>query len=163
MTADPAPKPRRADRQGSRRSLARLAAVQALYQSEMTEAAGGAVATEFVKHRLGREIDGDRYAPADEALFREIVEGAAGRLDEIDPVIGAALPPEWPVPRLDAVLRAILRAATWELSAHVEVPVRVVIAEYVDLGHAFFDAKETGLINGVLERLGRELRPTEWA
>ncbi len=156
-------KPRRSDRQGSRRSAARLAAVQALYQSEMTEATGRTVASEFVRHRLGREIDGDRYAPADEALFREVVEGASGRLAELDEVITRVLTPEWPVERLNAVLRAILRAAAWELLGHIEVPVRVIIAEYVDLGHAFFDGKETGLINGVLDRLGRELRPTEFA
>jgi N utilization substance protein B len=163
VSSTTSPKSRRPDRQGSRRSAARLAAVQAIYQSEMTEAGGRAVATEFVKHRLGREIDGDKYAPADEALFRAVVEGTTAKLGEIDPLIGRVLPPDWPLLRLDAVLRAILRAATWELTCHVEVPVRVIIAEYVDLGHAFFDAKETGLINGVLDRLGRELRPAEWA
>jgi len=128
----------------------------------MTGSAGPAVATEFVRHRLGREIDGDEYAPADAALFREIAEGTLTGQAAIDQAITGALTPDWPVDRLDAVLRAILRAATWELTSHVEVPVRVVIAEYVDIGHAFFEGKETGLINGVLDRLGRELRPAEW-
>ena len=158
-----APNPtRRTDRQGSRRSAARLAAVQALYQAEMTGVGGKAIAREFVQHRLGREIDGDRYAPADEALFRDIAEGTLDHEKALDETIAAVLTPDWPVERLDSVLRAILRAATYELVTHLEVPVRVVIAEYVDLGHAFFEGKETGLINGVLERLGRNLRPTEW-
>jgi N utilization substance protein B len=155
--------PRRTDRQGSKRSAARLAAVQALYQAEMTGIAGRALTAEFVKHRLGREIDGDRYAPADEALFRVIAEGAETRHAEIDALISGALTPDWPLERLDAVLRAILRAAAFELVGHIEAPVRVVIAEYVDLGHAFFEGKETGLINAVLDRLGRDLRPAEWS
>jgi N utilization substance protein B len=146
-----------------KRSAARLAAVQALYQVEMTDLAGSAVTQEFVKHRLGQQIDGDDYVSADETLFRELVEGTLQRAAELDALISGALTPDWPLERLEMVLRAILRAATFELVARIDVPVRVVITEYVDIAHAFFAGKEPGMVNGVLDRLGRSLRATELA
>jgi N utilization substance protein B len=147
---------------GSPRSTARLAAVQALYQAEMTGVSGPAVIAEFVKHRLGQEIDGESYAPADQALFREVTEGTLAHLIEIDELLRGALTPDWPVERLESVLRAILRAATFELAKSIAVPARVVITEYVDIAHAFFGAKEPGLVNGVLDRLARAQRAAEW-
>jgi N utilization substance protein B len=135
--------------------------VQALYQSEMTGVAGATVANEFVRHRLGHEIDGDSYGPADESLFRFLAEGALIRGQELDEMIGQSLTPDWPLARLEMVLRAILRVAAFELVANIEVPARVVMSEYVDIAHAFFAAKETGLVNGVLDRLAHRLRPAE--
>src|SRR5258708_4879942 len=101
---------------GRRRSIARLAAVQALYQLELNrEIDPEAVVHEFVRHRLGREIDGDQYGEPDPALFSDVVRGAAADLDRLDATISGALTEEWPLLRLDAVLRAILRAAAYEL------------------------------------------------
>ncbi|GGF28592.1 N utilization substance protein B [Aliidongia dinghuensis] len=148
---------------GNKRSAARLGAVQALYQIEMTEASAAAVVVEYVKHRLGQEIDGDKFVPADATLFEELVQGAVRQQAELDGIIQPALSAEWPLDRLEMILRAILRVATFELAHRIDVPVRVVITEYVDIAHAFFTGKEPGLINGVLDRLGRQLRPTEWA
>jgi N utilization substance protein B len=156
------PMKHRSARAAGPRSAARLAAVQALYQVEITGVAGNVAIAEFVKHRLGHEIDGDDYVPADEALFRELVGGTLERKDQLDKLISSALSAEWPLERLEVVLRAILRAGVFELSTDIDVPVRVVIAEYVDIAHAFFAGKEPGLINGVLDRLGRELRQSEW-
>jgi N utilization substance protein B len=142
-----------------KRSNARLAAVQALYQIDLSGSQPAAVIAEFLKHRLGREIDGDQYGEADTALFGDIVEGTVARLPDLDRAISGALTPDWPLERLETVLRAILRAGTYELLARSDVPARVAISEYLDVAHAFFTGKEPGLVNGVLDRLAHVLRP----
>jgi transcription antitermination protein NusB len=144
---------------GGRRSVARLAAVQALYQLELNpEIAAKAVVREFVRHRFGEEIDGDRLAEADAQFFTDIVEGATADRAQLDAEISAALVEDWPLARLDAVLRAILRAGAWELKQRRDVPPRVSISEYTGVAYAFFAGKEPGLANGVLDRLGRVFR-----
>jgi transcription antitermination protein NusB len=146
---------------GRRRSAARLAAVQALYQIELTGTPVEAVIGEFVKHRLGREIDGDNYGEADNALFADIVRGAWARRADVDGMLAAAVTPDWPLERLEVILRAILRAGAWELLERADVPARVAISEYLDIAHAFFSGKEPGLVNGVLDRLAHQLRAAE--
>ncbi|HLJ21591.1 MAG TPA: transcription antitermination factor NusB, partial [Stellaceae bacterium] len=121
-----------------KRGLARLAAVQALYQIELTSADSGAVVGEFLSHRLGREIDGDQYAEADRGFFADLVKGCSERREDVDGIVAAALPPDWPLARLESVLRAILRAGAYELLARTDVPARVAINEYVEIAHAFF-------------------------
>jgi transcription antitermination protein NusB len=148
------------------RSAARLAAVQALYQMELGQvAATGAsidnVVREFVKHRLGQEIDGDQYGEVDQALFADIVKGASLRRADLDGMISSALTDEWPLERLEAILRAILRAGAYELLERTDVPPRVTISEYLDVAHAFFGGKEPSLVNAVLDRLARVLRPDD--
>ena len=139
----------------SARRAARLAAVQALYQLDMNEGVAAAVVSEFVKHRLEPH--------ADQPLFSDIVGGVAARVVEVDDVIGGALVEGWTVARLEMVLRAILRAGTYELLARTDVPPKVAISEYVEIAHAFFSGKEPGLVNGVLNRLAQERRPGELA
>ena len=147
---------------GRRRSVARLAAVQALYQLDLNrEIDPEAVVREFARHRLGHDIDGDRYGEADPALFSDIVRGVAADLDRLDRTISEVLTEEWPLPRFDAVLRAILRAGAYELVHRRDVPPRVSINEYTTIAHAFFSGKGPGLANGVLDKLGRTLRPSE--
>jgi transcription antitermination protein NusB len=150
-------------RSGSRRrSVARLAAVQALYQLELNRGADPeAVVREFVRHRFGHEIDGDRYGEADTALFSDVVRGVSADLEGLDATISTVLTEEWPLPRLDSVLRAILRAGAYELVRRRDIPPRVSISEYIAVAYAFFVGKEPGLANGVLDRLGRTLRTTE--
>jgi N utilization substance protein B len=163
QTAAP-PLPQSGHRGGRRRSAARLAAVQALYQLELNPAAEAqSVVREFVRHRLGRDIDGDNYGEADAALFEDVVRGVAADRDRLDETVSAVLSEEWPLPRLEAVLRAILRAGAYELLHRQDVPPRVAISEYTDIAHAFFSGKEPGLANGVLDRLGRMLRPADFA
>jgi transcription antitermination protein NusB len=142
-----------------RRSAARLAAVQALYQIELAGAPVETVIAEFLRDG----IDPDHRGAFDEALFADIVRGAVARLAELDHRIAETLTPDWPLERLENVLRAILRAGAYELLERVDVPVPVTISEYLDIGHAFFAGKEPGLINGVLDRLARSLRPEECA
>ena len=148
---------------GRRRSVARLLAVQALYQIELNrlEPAGreiDSVVGEFVKHRLGQEIEGEHYGEADRSLFADLVRGASERQGELDGMISSALSEEWPIHRLETILRAILRAGCYELLARRDIPPRVVISEYLDVAHAFFAGKEPAMVNGVLDRLARVLR-----
>ena len=147
---------------GRRRTVARLAAVQALYQLELNPGLDPeAVVREFARYRFDQEIDGDQLAEADPAFFADIVRGVAADQERLDADISAALVEEWPLARLDAVLRAILRAGAWELVHRADVPARVTISEYIAIAHAFFIGKEPGLANGVLDRLGRSLRPAD--
>ncbi len=143
----------------ARRRAARLAAVQALYQIELTSDPVDAVAREFLEHRLGRERDDE--IEADQSLFADIVQGVASRRRELDALIASVLVEGWTVERLELVLKLILRAGAYELQSRPDVPARVCITEYVDLTHAFFDGKEPGLTNGVLDHLARMLRPDE--
>lgn len=142
-----------------RRSVARLAAVQALYQIDLSGAPPAAVVAEFQKHRLGREQDGENYGEADTALFADIVTGTIARQADLDRALSGALTADWPLERLETVLRAVLRAGAYELAARTDVPARVVISEYLDIAHAFFSGKEPGLVNGVLDRIAHVLRP----
>lgn len=143
------------------RSNARLAAVQALYQWEATGIAPAQVVKEFTDHRLGEVVDDVALPPADLKLFALIVVGAAANVAELDDMIAAVLTEDWTTERLEATLRAILRCGAFELAHREDVPPRVVIAEYVGVCDAFFGAKETGLVNGILDQLARELRPEE--
>ncbi len=113
---------------------------------------------EFVKHRLGQEIDGEHYGEVDRSLFIDIVRGTSTRQAELDGMISSALSEDWPIHRLETILRAILRAGAYELLARTDIPPRVVISEYLDVAHAFFAGKEPAMVNGVLDRLARVVR-----
>lgn len=141
------------------RSVARLAAVQALYQMEVSGAGVDAVVREFGDHRFGRDLEGQRLAEADEAFFGEIVRGVVADQGPIDHAIVARLAEGWRLERLDATVRALLRAGTFELMRRDEIPTGVVIDEYVELAKAFFDAKDTGFVNGALDGVARDVRP----
>lgn len=152
----------RDERPANQRGAARLAAVQALYQMEIAGTGIADVVAEFELFRLGKEIDGEQYRTADAAWFRDLVSGVVEAQLEVDPRVHAALVEGWPLKRVDATLRAILRAGVYELIHRADVPARVVITEYVDIAKAFFAEDEPKLVNGVLDRLARELRPEEF-
>lgn len=154
---------RRSSRPANQRGAARLAAVQALYQLDIAGATLPEVLAEFESFRLGRELDGEQYREADAAYFREIVAGVVRDQRRLDPAVHAALSPGWPLQRIDATLRAILRAGAYELMARNDVPGRVVVSEYVDIARAFFDADVAGMVNAVLDALARKLRPAEFS
>lgn len=144
------------------RRAARLAAVQALYQIELTGTKPDLVITEFIAHRLGRSIDGERATPADRAHFVALVEGAVRRLDNLDALIGEVLAEGWSLKRLGSLLRALMHAAAFELLEVEGVPARVVIDEYVEIARSFFADKEPSFVNGALDKLARRLRPAEF-
>lgn len=141
------------------RSVARLAAVQALYQMEMGGADANRVISEFNAVRFDQEVDGVSYPPIDRDWFGLLVRGVVGQQDAIDDLIAATVSQDWSLPRIDATLRALIRAGTFELLYRSDVPLKVVISEYVDVAHAFFSGSEPGFANSVLDRLARAARP----
>ena len=145
------------------RGAARLGAVQALYQMEVAAKGLNDVLAEFESHWLGREIEGDEYKPAETGFFRDVLSGVLDGQREIDPLVDRTLAEGWPLARIDAVMRAILRAGVYELTSRKDVPARVVIKEYVDVAGSFFGREESGMINAVLDRLARRLRADEFA
>ncbi|WP_226017515.1 transcription antitermination factor NusB [Novosphingobium sp. FKTRR1] len=140
------------------RSAARLAAVQALYQFDMEKTELRFLLDEFHMHRLGAEIEDVEYLAADVAFFDDVVKGVAVRRDEIDALITAKLAQGWSVTRLDKTMLQILRAGTYELLARPDVTVGTVINEYLDVAHAFFDAREAKFVNGVLDGVAKDVR-----
>src|SRR5687768_2704986 len=147
----------------NRRGAARLGAVQAVYQMDVGGATLPAVIAEFEAHRLGRELEGEQLRPADVAFFRSLVGGVVDLQRRIDPIIDAALPPTWPLTRIDLTLRAILRCGVFEILERRDIPARVAISEYVDVARAFYDGDEPGLVNGVLDAVARNMRPQEFS
>jgi transcription antitermination protein NusB len=143
------------------RSAARLAAVQALYQQEMEGIPTTRLIHEFHAHRLGATIEDVTYADAEESFFDDLVSGTAARLAEIDELITARLAAGWSLARLDKPMKALLRVGAYELLARPDVPVASVISEYVDVAHAFYDKRETGFVNGLLDALAKAARPAQ--
>jgi N utilization substance protein B len=150
------------------RTGSRVAAVQALFQSEQAGDNPEAVIDQFVRHRLGampdqaESFDDGRVRAVEVPLFGRIVREAVARQDSIDSMLAEALPAEWPLARLDPVLRALMRAGGAELMMDGGPPARVVINEYLDVAHGFFIGEEPGMANGVLDRLAHLLRPAEF-
>ncbi|HEY4775790.1 MAG TPA: transcription antitermination factor NusB [Xanthobacteraceae bacterium] len=154
--------PAKDDRKANRRSAARLAAVQALYQMDIASTGLNEILAQFEGHWIGREVEGEQYLPAEAAFFRDLVGGVIAEQRRLDPLIDQALAAGWPLRRVEAILRAVLRAGAYELDRRHDVPARVVISEYVDVAHAFLDREETGMVNAVLDQLARQLRAAEF-
>ena len=150
------------DRKANRRGAARLAAVQALYQMDLAGAGLNEIFAEFESHWIGREVEGAEYLPAEAAFFRDVVSGVVREQRRLDPLIDAALARGWPLKRIEALLRAVLRAGAYELDHRRDVPARVVVSEYADVANAFVDADETGMVNAVLDQLARQIRGDEF-
>lgn len=141
------------------RRAARIAAVQALYQMELSSAATNVVIHEFVNHRFG--ADGDKPA-VDIGFFEDIVKGTVQFQADIDAAVDAKLADGWPLRRLDMTLRATLRVSIYEIMRRPDVPALVVISEYVDIANDFFDGKEPGIVNGVVENIAKDIRAAEF-
>jgi N utilization substance protein B len=146
-----------------KRSAARLSIVQALYQMEVAGKGVNEILAEFETHWMGKEIEGDQYQPAEVEFFRDVLQGVLVDQVAIDRQIDRVLSGGWPLARVEAVMRAVLRAGAYELRARKDVPPRVVIKEYVDVAGAFFGATESGMVNAVLDRIAREERAAELA
>lgn len=145
-------------RLANKRGVARLAAVQALYQMDVAGTGVMEVVSEYEAFRLGKEVDGAQYLDADPQWFRAIVAGVVSEQRIIDPMIHEALLDGWPLSRLDSTLRSILRAGIWELKNRKDVPTAVIVSEYVDIAKAFYTEDEPKLTNAVLDRLAFNLR-----
>jgi N utilization substance protein B len=154
MTASTKPAPGR-----QARSVARLAAVQALYQMEVSGVGVEAVVREFRDHRFGGDLEGAHLAQADEAFFADLVRGVVVEQSGIDQAITRRLAERWKLERIDATVRAILRAGAYELIRLPAVPSEVAIDEYVEIAKSFFDGSEPGFVNGALDAIARDVRP----
>jgi transcription antitermination protein NusB len=141
--------------QNKERRAARLAAVQALYQLELSGKSVPEVSAEFEVYWPNREVEHITFEAFDVELFRDILSGIVREQRSIDAAIHEALVGGWPLKRIEAVLRAILRAGAYELMFRKDVPLRVVISEYIDVAHCFYSDDEPGLINAVLDKVGR--------
>ena len=140
------------------RSAARLAAVQALYQQEMEGTEIAPLLHEFHHHRLGATIDGVEYADAEVDFFDDVVKGVDTRREELDALIAGKLAEGWSLVRLDKPMRQILRAGAYELVARADVPTGSIISEYVDVAKAFYDQREAGFVNGLLDAIAKDVR-----
>jgi N utilization substance protein B len=140
------------------RAAARLGAVQALYQQQMEGTPLIQLLDEFHMHRLGAEIEGMQFNEAERAFFDDVVKGTLARRDEIDALLESKLAEGWTLARLDKTQLQILRAGTYELMARADVPTGTAISEYVDVAHAFFDAREAKFVNGVLDAVAKAVR-----
>ena len=143
------------------RSAARLAAVQALYQMDVAGKGVIDSLAEFEAHWIGQEVEGVAFKPAESAFFRAVLSGVVAEQRAIDGKVENVLAEGWPLKRVEAVLRAILRAGAYELMFRKDVPARVVITEYVDVAHGFYNEDEPGLVNAVLDAIAREAREGE--
>ena len=143
------------------RSAARLAAVQALYQMDVSGKGVIDALAEFEAFWIGREVEGITFKPAENAFFRDILAGVVREQRTIDGKVDAALAAGWPLKRIEAVLRAILRAGAYELLFRKDVPARVAISEYVEVAHSFYSEDEPGLVNAVLDAVARDVRGNE--
>lgn len=146
-----------------KRAAARLAAVQALYEMEVSGKGLNETLAEFETFWIGHEIEGEQYKPAEVALFRDVVAGVLAEQVPLDRLVDSTLTNGWPLRRVEAVVRAILRAGAYELRQRSDIPARVVIKEYVDVAGAFYERDESGLVNAVLDALARNLRVAEFA
>lgn len=155
--------PRRTGRAaGRRRSSARLAAAQALFQLRQGGQSVDEIVEQFLTVRILDRGEAGMPGDADREFFEELVDGAAVNAAEIDALLTGAVPAGWSLERMDPVLRAILSAAVFELKWRPDVPARVAIDEYVEVAHAFFGEREPKFVNGALDRLARSLRPAEF-
>ncbi len=153
----------RDERPANKRSVARLAAVQALYQMDVTGLPADHVAKEFELYRLPQGIEGEELREADIGWFRAVLSGVVASQRTIDRTVDTTLAEGWPLTRIDLTLRAVLRAGVYELGERKEVPARVVISEYVEVAKAFFSQDEPKIANAVLDRIARRMRPAEFA
>lgn len=158
---------------GGRRSQARLYAVLALYQWQLTgqdpvEIGGhysddrawvSEVAESLVDVTDAPSSGGKEDRAYDRELFQQLLYGVSARLTEVDARLEQAL--DRPIERVDPVERAILRAGTYELLYSPSVPYRVVINEAVDLAKLLGAEKGHRYVNGVLDRLARDARSGE--
>ncbi len=152
----------RTDRPAGRRSVARLFAVQALYEIEFGGGNPEAVIVDFRTHRQSEEIEGVQMREADADWFAEIVRGVARQQAEVDRVIKDAMPRVDALDRMEAILRYALRCAAYEIIARVDVPATTVIDEYLGIIRAFFGPREIKLANGVIDAVARKMRPGEF-
>ena len=164
MTNSEKPRPQRRSA-GRSRGASRLAVVQALYQMEMAGQDSEDAIAEFIEHRMGQELEGQHYVEADHKYFAGIVRGVIERQDEIDQALARATGKKWSFDRIDTIMRAILRASSYEFLGFATVPIRVIVDEYLKVAAAFYQdrSEEMNFLSGILYHVAREFRPDDAA
>ncbi|MCC6912754.1 MAG: transcription antitermination factor NusB [Rhodospirillaceae bacterium] len=162
--------PERAPLDPQGRSASRLAAVQALYQIEVTQDPSDRIIKDFLTAKVGglavaQDLETEKesivaLADLDGELFINLVRAVDTRGAEIDEMIKGSLSPDWPWERLEITLRAVLRAGVAELLTRTDIPAGATIAEFVDVAQAFYAGPESGMANAVLDRISRALGRT---
>jgi len=147
---------------GQKRRASRLAAVQALYEVDLAGHPASVVIETYAKNGYLATLDEGGQSQAEADLFMDIVKGVAMRRADLDAMLQSCLQEKRTVARMEPILRAILRCGSYELSARGDIDSALTISEYVALAHAFFDGPEPKIVNGVLDRLARTLRPDEY-
>ena len=150
---EPKSKPRRPSRK-ARLIASRLAAVQCLYQMALSGLNEREVYQDYVERRMGREMEGDNYVPADLELLSKILDGVSANRNVLNDMITGALNTKKPEP----LLQSILFCGMFELMSHIDIDAPVIINDYVNVTHGFFDQKEADLVNAVLDRQAKNLR-----
>ena len=145
-----------------KKSMARLALIQALFQIEFNQGSSKTVLDEFLNMRRDEEVDGLNIAAMDQKLFIELYKGICQERELLDDMLVSVLDKSWPIHRLDPLLRLVMVAGAYEIQQRAETPAKVIISEYVDVAHAFLGDKETAMVNGVLDRLAHSLRKDEF-
>ncbi len=158
----PEPAPVRPVQGKRKRAASRLASVQALYQMDVAAKGLNEVFAEFETHWMGREVEGVEYEQADVEFFKRVISGVLEDQVALDRATDKLLADGWPLRRVEAVMRAVFRAAAFELKKRKDIPARVVITEYVDVAAAFLAKDEVGMVNAVLDKLAREYRASEF-
>lgn len=146
-----------------KKSMARLALIQALFQIEFNQASSKTVLDEFLNDRRDEEVDGLNISALDQKLFIELYKGINQERELLNDMLVSVIDKSWPLHRLDPVLRLVMVAGAYEIQQRVDTPSKVIISEYVDVAHAFLGDKETAMVNGVLDRLAHTLRKDEFA
>lgn len=139
----------------NQRGAARLAAVQALYQMDIADTDLADILSQFALRQNGEDVDGHDYLPADLDFLRQIVAGVLKHQLRIDPVLNETLNDDWHLSKIDSTLRAILRAAAFELLFKPDIPQKVVINEYLDVSEAFFEGEVPAMVNAVLDKIAK--------
>ncbi|MGE3477450.1 MAG: transcription antitermination factor NusB [Rhodospirillaceae bacterium] len=162
--------PERAPLDPQGRSASRLAAVQALYQIEVTQDPSDRIIKDFLTAKVGglavaQDLETEKesivaLADLDGELFINLVRAVDTRGAEIDEMIKGSLSPDWPWERLEITLRSVLRAGVAELLTRTDIPAGATIAEFVDVAQAFYAGPEAGMANAVLDRISRALGRT---
>lgn len=147
---------------GLRRSMARMALVQALFQIEFNKPSERTVLDEFLSDRIHEDYDGLKLSTLDQSLFIELYKGIRLERELLDDMLRSVLDKDWPLERIDPLLAVIMRAGAYEIQERLDIPARVVISEYVDIANAFFGGKETAMVNGILDRLAHGVRKEEF-
>lgn len=141
----------------ARKRAARLAAVQILYQAEHQAQDILSVLAEYNKHRLGFDMDGDLFVPADTEILAKIINGYQDRKEDIKEIVTIALNGKNPR-QIELLLLNIIELGAYELLSHHDIDAGIIIADYMSVTEAFFDNSEKKLVNAVLDNIKKSVR-----